>query len=57
MSRQRVAIIGAMGSIGTQTLQVLRDAPDRFELVAYAVGRESAAVEELAAAYRVQNGS
>jgi len=51
MSRQRVAIIGAMGSIGTQTLQVLRDAPDRFELVAYAVGRESAAVEELAAAY------
>jgi 1-deoxy-D-xylulose-5-phosphate reductoisomerase len=51
MSRQRVAIIGAMGSIGTQTLQVLRDAPDRFELVAYAVGRESAAVEKLAAAY------
>ena len=51
MSRQRVAIIGAMGSIGIQTLQVLRDAPDRFELVAYAVGRESAAVEELAAAY------
>ena len=51
MSRQRVAIIGAMGSIGTQTLQVLRDAPDRFELVAYAVGRESGAVEELAAAY------
>ena len=51
MSRQRVAIIGAMGSIGIQTLQVLRDAPDRFELVAYAVGRESAAVEKLAAAY------
>jgi len=51
MSRQRVAIIGAMGSIGTQTLQVLRDAPDRFELVAYAVGRESAAVLEVAAAY------
>ena len=51
MGRQRVAIIGATGSIGAQTLQVLRDAPDRFELVAYAVGRESAAVEELAAAY------
>jgi 1-deoxy-D-xylulose-5-phosphate reductoisomerase len=51
MSRQRVAIIGAMGSIGTQTLQVLRDAPDRFELVAYAVGRESAAVLEVAAVY------
>ncbi len=50
MGRQRVAIIGATGSIGTQTLQVLRDAPDRFELVAYAVGRESAAVQELAAA-------
>jgi len=51
MGRQRVAIIGATGSIGTQTLQVLRDAPDRFELVAYAVGRESAAVQELAAAH------
>jgi 1-deoxy-D-xylulose-5-phosphate reductoisomerase len=51
MSRERVAIIGAMGSIGTQTLQVLRDAPDRFELVAYAVGRETAAVLEVAAAY------
>jgi 1-deoxy-D-xylulose-5-phosphate reductoisomerase len=51
MGRQRVAIIGATGSIGAQTLQVLRDAPDRFELVAYAVGRESAAVQELAAAY------
>ncbi|MDP4943315.1 MAG: 1-deoxy-D-xylulose-5-phosphate reductoisomerase [bacterium Ellin6529] len=51
MGRQRVAIIGATGSIGAQTLQVLRDAPDRFELVAYAVGRESAAVQELAAAH------
>ena len=51
MGRQRVAIIGATGSIGAQTLQVLRDAPDRFELVAYAVGRESAAAQELAAAY------
>ncbi|MEY3471984.1 MAG: hypothetical protein RLY63_659, partial [Chloroflexota bacterium] len=25
MSRQRVALVGALGSIGTQTLQVLRD--------------------------------
>jgi 1-deoxy-D-xylulose-5-phosphate reductoisomerase len=51
MDRQRVAIIGATGSIGAQTLQVLRDSPDRFELVAYAVGHESAAVQELAAAH------
>jgi 1-deoxy-D-xylulose-5-phosphate reductoisomerase len=51
MQRQRVALIGATGSIGTQTIQVLRDAPDRFELVALAVGRESDAARALAAAH------
>jgi len=51
MDRRRVAIIGATGSIGAQALQVLRNSPDRFELVAYAVGHENAAVRELAAVH------
>lgn len=45
----RVAIIGASGSIGTQTLQVLADAPDRFRLVAYAVGRTGPSVQGIEA--------
>ena len=37
MMRQRVALIGATGSIGAQTLQVLSDNRERFDLVALAV--------------------
>ena len=51
MDRQRVALIGATGSIGAQTLQVLSDNRERFDLVALAVGRESAASRDLAAAH------
>ena len=51
MSRQRVALIGATGSIGAQTLQVLSDNPECFDLVALAVGRESTVSREIAAAH------
>ena len=51
MKRKRVALIGATGSIGTQTIEILCAAPDRFELVALAVGRESDASRALAAAH------
>ncbi len=44
--RTRVALMGATGSIGTQTLEVLRREPDTFELVAVSGGRR---LEELAA--------
>ena len=36
--RVRVAIAGSSGSIGTQTLDVIRSEPDRFEVVALGVG-------------------
>lgn len=49
MDRQRVALIGATGSIGAQTLQVLSENRERFELVALAVGQEGPAARELAA--------
>ena len=51
MDRQRVALIGATGSIGAQTLQVLSENRERFELVALAVGRDGAAARELATAH------
>jgi 1-deoxy-D-xylulose-5-phosphate reductoisomerase len=38
MSRTTVALLGATGSIGTQTLEVLRREPARFELVSIAAG-------------------
>ena len=38
MSRTSVALLGATGSIGTQTLEVLRREPARFELVSIAAG-------------------
>src|SRR5688500_16079406 len=41
-----LAVLGSTGSIGTQTLDIVRAAPDRFEVVALGA---STSVEELAA--------
>jgi 1-deoxy-D-xylulose-5-phosphate reductoisomerase len=38
-SRRRVAVVGSTGSIGTQTLEVLRSAPDRFVVSALGAAR------------------
>ena len=38
-SRRRVAVVGSTGSIGTQTLEVLRSAPDRFLVTALGAAR------------------
>lgn len=48
-SRRSVALLGATGSIGTQTLDVLRQERDRFELSALAGGEQ---LSELAAMVR-----
>jgi 1-deoxy-D-xylulose-5-phosphate reductoisomerase len=48
-SRRSVALLGATGSIGTQTLDVLRREPDSFELVSIAGGEH---LSELAAITR-----
>ena len=45
-SRTRVALMGATGSIGTQTIDVLRQEPEHFELVGLSGGRR---IVELAA--------
>ena len=49
MSRRRVIVLGSTGSIGTQALDVVREHPDRFELVGLASGRGT---ERLAAQVR-----
>jgi 1-deoxy-D-xylulose-5-phosphate reductoisomerase len=39
--RTRVAVLGSTGSIGQQTLDVVSQLPDRFEIVALAAGRQT----------------
>ena len=39
--RRRIAILGSTGSIGTQTLDVIRQHPDRFEVVMLSAGSNS----------------
>ena len=53
MSRVRVAIAGSTGSIGTQTLDVIRaEGPDRYEVVALSVGTAVDAVVDQAREFR-----
>ena len=40
MKRQRIAILGATGSIGTQTLEVIDSNPERFEVLGLVAGRK-----------------
>lgn len=49
--RQRVAILGATGSIGSQALDIIAQIPERFEVVALASGRSSAAFDAVTAAH------
>ena len=54
MTRRRVLVLGATGSIGVQTLEVLRAHPDRFEVVGLAAGRDGATLAEQADAVGVR---
>ena len=48
MTQKRVAIAGSSGSIGTQTLDVIAQSPDKFEVVALGVGSSVDVVVEQA---------
>jgi 1-deoxy-D-xylulose-5-phosphate reductoisomerase len=52
VSRIRVAVAGSSGSIGTQTLDVVRAEPDAYEVVALGVGRSASSVIEQALEFR-----
>jgi 1-deoxy-D-xylulose-5-phosphate reductoisomerase len=51
--RRSVALLGATGSIGTQTLDVLRAEPERFELVAISGGEQLAELAAITNEFRV----
>ncbi len=53
-SRRSVALLGATGSIGVQTLDVLRREKDRFELVAVAGGEQLSELAAIAHEFRVK---
>ena len=55
MTRRSVALLGATGSIGTQTLDVLRREPERFELVAIAGGHHLEQLAAIAREFRVRH--
>ncbi len=40
MNKKRIALLGATGSIGMAALKVIRQHPDRFQLVSVAAGRQ-----------------
>ena len=44
--RKRIAILGSTGSIGRQTLDVIKQFPDRFEVIALAAGRRTTLLAE-----------
>ncbi|MEX0682069.1 MAG: 1-deoxy-D-xylulose-5-phosphate reductoisomerase [Dehalococcoidia bacterium] len=52
MMRTGVAVLGSTGSVGQQTLDVIRSLPDRFRVVALATGRNVTMLEEQAREFR-----
>ncbi|MDR0898653.1 MAG: 1-deoxy-D-xylulose-5-phosphate reductoisomerase [Oscillospiraceae bacterium] len=52
MKRERIAILGSTGSIGTQALQVVDAHPDRFSVVALTARRSADALFEQVRRYR-----
>lgn len=53
MTRRRVVVLGSTGSIGTQTLEVLRAHGDRFEVVGLSAGSDGDKLARQADACRV----
>jgi 1-deoxy-D-xylulose-5-phosphate reductoisomerase len=52
--RRSVALLGATGSIGTQTLDVLRSEPERFELVALSGAEQLTELAAITKEFRVR---
>lgn len=50
---KRLCLLGASGSIGTQTLDVIHQHPDRFSLVSFSVGHNIAAARQILAQFPV----
>lgn len=48
MSRRRISILGATGSVGTSTLDLIERYPERFEVIALSAARNVAALADAA---------
>ena len=55
MDKRSIAILGSTGSIGTQTLDVVRQHPDRFDVFMISAGSNAQRLVEQARAYRVRH--
>jgi len=53
-AHKRIAILGSTGSIGEQTLEMVRAHPDRLEVVALAAGRNASRLAEQAEEFGVE---
>ena len=49
MTRKKISILGATGSVGTSTLDLVERHPDRFEVIALTAAKNVAALAEAAA--------
>lgn len=49
--RKKISLLGATGSIGVQTIDILTHNPDQFELVSFSAGRNIVEVEKLVAKF------
>ena len=52
MKTKRLVILGSTGSIGRQTLDVVREHRDRFEVIGLAAGRNATLLEEQASEFK-----
>ena len=52
MKTKRIVILGSTGSIGRQTLDVVREHRERFEVVGLAAGRNATLLEEQAREFK-----
>ena len=53
--KKHIAVLGSTGSIGTQTLDVVRQHPDRFDVFMISAGSNAQRLVEQARAYRVRH--
>ena len=55
MDKRKIAILGSTGSIGTQTLDVVRQHPDRFDVYMISAGSNATRLVEQARAFQVKH--
>ena len=55
--RKKISLLGATGSIGVQTIEIIESNPEKFELVSFAAGMNIDKVREIASVFQPQTVS